>query len=223
VEGWRQTTWGHAWLAADVVYDTNLVPKIVDLNSGPSFYHAERDSAWPPWFVGERSRLTRAAQDILQTVAFRKLSASVGNAGQGLAAESVEGGEQWEQSVRQALEDLPAAMSGWLLAYNEAAQGGDAHELLANLRARAMHNASSARRSKASSDAPPPHTPSSLHILNNSSTVPGSSRRPTRSSSSYSAWLQPGMCFRNKKARSPQRGPADSKRQGLSRVAQLVT
>ena len=46
-----QTTWGHAWLAADVVYDDKFAPKVVDLNSGPSFYHSEKGKDWPAWYV----------------------------------------------------------------------------------------------------------------------------------------------------------------------------
>jgi len=47
-----------------VVYDRNLNAHVVDLNSGPSFYHAEKDKPWPPWFLSERSQLLRAEQDV---------------------------------------------------------------------------------------------------------------------------------------------------------------
>ena len=54
----------------DVAADVQQNAFVLDLNSGPSFYHNE---AWPGWFVAERSAMIRSAADIVQQVAARKL------------------------------------------------------------------------------------------------------------------------------------------------------
>jgi hypothetical protein len=63
------TRWGFMWLAMDVVYDLDMRAFVVDINSGPSFYHEHK---WPDWFVKERSALTREAIDYIQEVGFFK-------------------------------------------------------------------------------------------------------------------------------------------------------
>ena len=63
------TRWGFMWLAMDVVYDSALNAHVVDINTGPDFYHHH---AWPRWFLRERSVVTREAVDILQEVGFLK-------------------------------------------------------------------------------------------------------------------------------------------------------
>jgi hypothetical protein len=62
--------WGYLFLSMDVAVDLHQNAMVLDVNSGPSFYHGH---AWPPWFVRERSALIRQAADIIQEVAFRKL------------------------------------------------------------------------------------------------------------------------------------------------------
>jgi hypothetical protein len=66
----KNVGWGFLFLAMDVAADTDQNAWVLDLNSGPSFYHKEE---WPNWFVKERSAMIRAAADIIQEVAFRKL------------------------------------------------------------------------------------------------------------------------------------------------------
>jgi hypothetical protein len=66
----KNVGWGFLFLAMDVAADTDQNAWVLDLNSGPSFYHKEQ---WPNWFVQERSAMIRAAADIIQEVAFRKL------------------------------------------------------------------------------------------------------------------------------------------------------
>ena len=63
--------WGFAMIAMDVAYDTNMNAYVLDLNSGPSFYH---DQDWPAWFVRERSAIIREGFDIVQEAMFRKFS-----------------------------------------------------------------------------------------------------------------------------------------------------
>eukprot|EP00802_Teleaulax_amphioxeia_P010549 Tamp_10577.p1 GENE.Tamp_10577~~Tamp_10577.p1 ORF type:complete len:572 (-),score=93.23 Tamp_10577:141-1856(-) len=63
------TRWGFMWLAMDVVYDTDMRAYVVDINSGPSFYHEHK---WPDWFLKERSALTREAMDYIQEAGFLK-------------------------------------------------------------------------------------------------------------------------------------------------------
>jgi hypothetical protein len=58
------------WLAMDVVYDDTYNAFVVDVNSGPSFYHEHK---WPYWFVKERSALVREAIDFIQEAAFLKV------------------------------------------------------------------------------------------------------------------------------------------------------
>jgi hypothetical protein len=58
------------WLAMDVVYDDKYNAFVVDVNSGPSFYHEHK---WPSWFVKERSALVREAIDYIQEAAFLKV------------------------------------------------------------------------------------------------------------------------------------------------------
>ena len=58
------------WLAMDVVYDDKYNAFVVDVNSGPSFYHEHK---WPRWFVKERSALVREAIDYIQEAAFFKV------------------------------------------------------------------------------------------------------------------------------------------------------
>ena len=147
----------------------------------------------------ERSELTRGAQDLLQDVAFRKLSVSVGSrsvnatsrqgGGRDQTGEG-EGGNSWEEMARQALNDLPGTVSGWVLAYSDAAHSGMAADgLLANLRQRAMINSSA---------------PAVAHAPTN------------RTSSAYppAAWLKPGMCFGRRvqkaKLREAQAAPGAS-------------
>lgn len=132
----------------------------------------------------ERSRLTRAVQDILQEVAFRKLSAAVEmgysvnrTSEEGKDRQVREGGSVWELRARHSLADLAVdhagAASGWILAYNEAAHGGTAaHSLLANLG----------------------HRNSSSHRL--SSHPPRNST--ARAHPPFGTWLKPGMCFRRR-------------------------
>jgi len=62
--------WGYLFLAMDVASDVNQNAHVLDLNSGPSFYHHHD---WPEWFVNERSAMIREAADIIQEVAFRKM------------------------------------------------------------------------------------------------------------------------------------------------------
>uniref|UniRef100_A0A7S4UKL5 Uncharacterized protein n=1 Tax=Guillardia theta TaxID=55529 RepID=A0A7S4UKL5_GUITH len=63
--------WAFAIIAYDIAIDQDLNPFVLDINSGPSFYHGHK---WPTWFVKERSLLIRSAMDIVQHVAFLKLA-----------------------------------------------------------------------------------------------------------------------------------------------------
>jgi len=56
-------------IAMDVVYDTDGNAKVIDINSGPDFYH---DHKYPLWFHRERSGMIREALDIVQETAFLK-------------------------------------------------------------------------------------------------------------------------------------------------------
>mmetsp|Transcript_41839 Transcript_41839/g.99201 ORF Transcript_41839/g.99201 Transcript_41839/m.99201 type:complete len:176 (-) Transcript_41839:89-616(-) len=69
--GKTMARWGFAMVAMDVAYDGNMNAYVLDLNSGPSFYH---DHEWPKWFVTERSAIIREGIDIVQESMFRKLS-----------------------------------------------------------------------------------------------------------------------------------------------------
>lgn len=40
---------GHALLALDVAYDTHMNAHVLDVNSGPSFYHILPPNNWPQW------------------------------------------------------------------------------------------------------------------------------------------------------------------------------
>jgi hypothetical protein len=62
--------WAYLFLAMDVASDRQQNAHVLDLNSGPSFYHGHE---WPEWFVKERSAMIREAADIVQEVAFRKM------------------------------------------------------------------------------------------------------------------------------------------------------
>ena len=61
----KNKKWGYLYLAMDVACDTDQNAHVLDLNSGPSFYHHH---AWPSWFVQERSDMIREAADIIQEV-----------------------------------------------------------------------------------------------------------------------------------------------------------
>ncbi|EKX45437.1 hypothetical protein GUITHDRAFT_108705 [Guillardia theta CCMP2712] len=68
---WGQNSpWGYLFMAMDVAYDRHQNAFVLDLNSGPSFYHG---SEWPEWYVQDRSAMIREAADIIQELAFRKL------------------------------------------------------------------------------------------------------------------------------------------------------
>jgi hypothetical protein len=68
---WGNTKeWAYLFLAMDVASDRQQNAHVLDLNSGPSFYHGHE---WPEWFVKERSSMIREAADIVQEVAFRKM------------------------------------------------------------------------------------------------------------------------------------------------------
>ena len=49
----------------DVASDADQNAHVLDLNSGPSFYHHHE---WPQWFVEERSAMIREAADIVQVI-----------------------------------------------------------------------------------------------------------------------------------------------------------
>jgi hypothetical protein len=65
------TRWGFVMMAMDVAYDIDMNAYVLDVNSGPSFYH---DHPFPPWFRQERSSLIREALDIVQEMAFYKVA-----------------------------------------------------------------------------------------------------------------------------------------------------
>lgn len=65
------TRWGFVMMAMDVAYDKQMNAMVLDLNSGPSFYH---DHPFPGWFRKERSALIREALDIVQELAFYKVA-----------------------------------------------------------------------------------------------------------------------------------------------------
>jgi len=65
----KNVGWGFLFVAMDVAADLDQNAFVLDLNSGPSFYHKE---TWPPWFVSERSSMIRSAFDVVQEVAHRK-------------------------------------------------------------------------------------------------------------------------------------------------------
>ena len=67
------TAWGYALLAMDVAFDQQMNAYILDVNSGPSFYHILPPNNWPKWFGELRSATIREAYDILQEVASRKI------------------------------------------------------------------------------------------------------------------------------------------------------
>ena len=60
---------GFAFIALDIVSDSDQNAFVLDVNSLNSFYHEER---WPEWFVAERSHMIREASDIIQDFAARK-------------------------------------------------------------------------------------------------------------------------------------------------------
>ena len=94
----------------DVAADVQQNAFVLDLNSGPSFYHNE---AWPGWFVAERSAMIRSAADIVQQVAARKLEMRrrrLGRAGTGTGAAVGEG-----DLLREPLGEL----GGWSVLYRE--------------------------------------------------------------------------------------------------------
>jgi hypothetical protein len=57
----------------DVAFDLQMNAYILDVNSGPSFYHISPPNNWPKWFGELRSATIREAYDILQEVASRKI------------------------------------------------------------------------------------------------------------------------------------------------------
>lgn len=92
------TRWGFAFIAMDVAYDRDMNAYVLDVNSGPSFYH---EHEWPPWFFKERSALIREAMDSVQEVAFHKLAQSPNRTKQGL--QTISGGSKgWDVLFEEA-------------------------------------------------------------------------------------------------------------------------
>lgn len=94
--------WSYLFMALDIAFDESGNAFVLDVNTGPSFYHK---MDLPGWFRKERSIMIREAADIMQEITFKKVFARAHNS------------SGWE--LLQGLK-LP---SFWLPLYNEPAGG----------------------------------------------------------------------------------------------------